>query len=80
MRGGAGPLLNAPMTDKRLAAGVERIERALARIAAAATDKAPAAEPVAGDNGELAALRAKHDGLKAEVARALDDLDGLVRG
>lgn len=64
------------MAEDRLAAGVDRIERALARIATAAgAPTRPAA-----DAGELEAVRARHEGLKAEVARALDELDALVRG
>ena len=61
------------MSDERIASGVGRIERALARIAAA---KRPA-----GDGGELEALRARHDALRAQVAEAVRELDeALARG
>ena len=76
MRGDAGSLLTFTMADERLAAGVERIERALARIAAAAGVPSTAAR----DTTEIDAIRARHEGLKREVAQVLGELDSLARG
>ncbi len=52
---------------------LSRIERALARIEAAA--RAPAA---AANAAELAALRTRHDRLRAAVQDSLGQLDALI--
>lgn len=62
------------MSDERIAAGVERIERALARIGAAAGRR-----PDAG-NEELETLRARHAALRGEVAAAMRELDEVLAG
>lgn len=63
------------MSDERIAAGVERIERALARIAATA-NAGPITAP--DDTRELDDLRARHAALRDEVAGALRELDEVL--
>jgi len=67
------------MSEERIAAGVERIERALSRIKAAAGR--PASPDTASDTGEFEALRTRHAALRDEVTAALRELDEvLARG
>jgi len=70
------------MSEERIATGVDRIERALARIAAAAGAPAMSAAPApGGDAVEVESLRARHSALREEVAGALRELDEvLARG
>ena len=61
------------MADQRALDAVARIERALARIEAAAARPAPA-----GDNEEQRQLQARHDAMRSRVTGALAQLDSLI--
>ena len=63
-----------PMGDRRALDAIARIERALARIEAAA--RTPAADPA--DPDELAALRDAHRALRARVEGAIGQIDRLL--
>ncbi len=60
----------------------DRCERALTRIAAAAERiEAAARKPRAGgDDGELAALRGRHDRLRTVITQSLAEIDQLIAG
>jgi hypothetical protein len=60
------------MPDPRALAAIDRIERALARIEAAAQPGGP------GDSGELERLRAAHDALRGRVQGAIAQIDRLI--
>lgn len=60
------------MSEERIAAGVERIERALARIRAARAMSAPPAPVV--DEG----LAERHAQLRDEVAESVRELDEVL--
>ena len=63
------------MSDERAAAAIERIDRALARIEAAADRQAsasPAHEP------ELRQLRQAHEALRGRVEGAIAQIDRLL--
>jgi hypothetical protein len=64
------------MADQRALDAVARIERALARIEAAATRPPPAAPE---DSESYRRLRDAHDQLRREVAGAIGQIDGLIR-
>lgn len=63
------------MADPRALAALDRIERALARIEAAAGSAAPAS---AENAGELARLRAAHEALRGRVRGAIAQVDRLI--
>ena len=56
------------MTDERITAAIDRIERALARIDAAA--KAAPRDPT---------LPARHQALRQQVSASLAEIDGLIK-
>jgi hypothetical protein len=60
------------MEDRRALNALARIERAVARIEAAAAKRARA------ENAELEALRVAHGRLRERVERAVGDLDDLL--
>jgi hypothetical protein len=62
------------MADERAAAALERIERALARVEAAA---AKPAKKGAGE-GELLELREVHRALRGKVESAIAQIDRLI--
>jgi hypothetical protein len=59
---------------------VGRIDRALARIEAAATSpaSAPAMPPAMDDDGRAAALEAAHGALRARVESAISQIDRVI--
>ncbi|MDB5699116.1 MAG: hypothetical protein JWN69_1920 [Alphaproteobacteria bacterium] len=61
------------MTDERALAAVDRVERALARIEAAA-EKVPATR----DDSDLRELREVHQALRGKVEGAISQLDRLL--
>ena len=61
------------MADQRALDAVARIERALARIEAAAARPAPS-----GDDEEHHRLQARHDAMRSRVTGALAQLDALI--
>ena len=63
------------MTDARAIDAIRRIERAVARIEAAAATPAPAADenPV-----EFERLRQAHDALRRQVAGAIGQIDRMI--
>ncbi len=61
------------MASERAVQAMERIERAIARIEAAAGQ--PAAS---GDDGELERLRSAHQALRGQVEGAIAQLDRLL--
>lgn len=63
------------MSEDRLILAIGRMERALARVEAAAGRTPPA--PV-GDDDAFRALAAKHDKLKSNVDAAIAALDGII--
>jgi poly(3-hydroxybutyrate) depolymerase len=65
----------ARVMGQRAMAALERIERALARIEAAA-DRPPAAGPAEGDDR----LREAHATLRARVEEAVAQIDRLLEG
>jgi len=60
------------MRDERLEQTVQRIERALARIAAAADSQVAAREPSDGE------LLARHEDMRSKVRAQLDRLDQVI--
>ncbi len=64
------------MADQRALDAVSRIERALARIEAAASRTAPVADPQ--DSADYRRLDAAHEALRAQVAGAIGEIDRLV--
>ena len=64
------------MADQRALDAASRIERALARIEAAASR--PAAAPDPADSDMYRRLSAAHDSLRAEVADVIGEIDRLV--
>jgi len=65
------------MADARALDAVRRIERALARIEAAASRPAAAA-PDAPSPAEFDRLRQAHDALRREVAGAIGEIDRMI--
>ena len=66
------------MADQRALDAVARIERALARIEAAATRPAPPL-PVHEESESFRRLRDAHDALRRQVAGAIGQIDELIR-
>jgi chromosome segregation ATPase len=64
------------MVDQRAQDAVSRIERALARIEAAAQRPAPAPPGVPSEDFER--LREAHDALRRQVIGAIGQLDDLI--
>jgi hypothetical protein len=62
------------MSDERALAAIDRIERALARIEAAAERPPPAPR----DDGALRQLREVHEALRGRVEAAIGQIDGLL--
>lgn len=62
------------MTSERAIEAMERIERAIARIEAAAAAPRPAAR----DDGELEQLREAHQALRGHVEGAIAQIDRLL--
>jgi hypothetical protein len=65
------------MSDERSSFALSRIERALARIEAAASRPAPAPPP-APDTDELERLRAAHLALRERVGEVIGQIDALI--
>ena len=65
------------MADERALAAIRRIERALARIEAAASR--PAEAPAAADSEELERLREAHRLLRQRVTGAIGQIDQLLQ-
>ena len=65
------------MADLRALDAVRRIERALARIEAAASRPAPAA-PAGEAPEEFERLREAHDALRRQVAGAIGQIDRMI--
>jgi hypothetical protein len=61
------------MADQRALDAVARIERALARIEAAAVQPAPA-----GESEEHRQLQVRHEAMRSRVSGALAQLDALI--
>ena len=67
------------MADDRALAALRRLERALARIEAAADRPAPAPAPTASAASEdYARLKEAHDSLRRRVAGAIGQIDQLI--
>jgi hypothetical protein len=64
------------MGEERAGIAIARIERALARIEAAAGRFAPA--PAAPDDSAIAELREAHQALRGRVEGAIAQIDGLL--
>lgn len=64
------------MGDERVIDLVGRIDRALARIEAAATSPAPAT--ALADDGRAAALEEAHNALRARLESAIAQIDRLI--
>ena len=64
------------MADTRALDAVRRIERACARIEAAASARPPSPAPAASD--EFERLREAHDALRRQVAGAIGQIDRLL--
>jgi type IV secretory pathway TrbD component len=60
------------VTDERLAFAIRRLDRALARVEAAATRAAAKPDP------ELARLMQRHERLRARTKEAIASLDRLI--
>ena len=58
---------------------IARIERALARIEAAASRPAPAPSHSSGDSEAAEELRRAHQALRSRVQSAISEIDGLLR-
>jgi hypothetical protein len=67
-----GPRIHRWMADQRALAAIERIERAIARIEAAARPTAPA------DDSELQRVSAAHRALRGRVESAIAQIDRLL--
>lgn len=66
------------MTDQRSLAALARIDAALARIDRIPLHRpAPAPPPVDRNHAELVA---RHDALRAETRKAVEELDGVLGG
>jgi hypothetical protein len=65
------------MGDDRVIELIGRIDRALARIEAAACRPAPAPPPVH-DDGRAAAIEEAHQALRAKVERSISQIDRLI--
>jgi hypothetical protein len=63
------------MGDERVIELIGRIDRALARIEAAAARPAP---PPAHDDGRAAAIEEAHEALRAKVERSISQIDRLI--
>jgi len=63
------------MADQRALAAVRRIERALARVEAAAARSASAPD---GDDQEMERLRSAHEQLRQRVNGAIGQIDALL--
>ena len=64
------------MADQRALDALSRIERALARIEAAATRPAPT--PTLEDSDDFRRLRDAHDSLRQRVAGAIGEIDRMI--
>ena len=64
------------MSDERALEALRRVERALARIEAAASRPAPA--PESAPSEEFERLREAHDSLRRRVAGAIGQIDQLI--
>ena len=64
-----------PMEDQRALKALSRIERAVARIEAAAEARGKTGQA---DQAELEALRTAHGRLRGRVERAIAELDELI--
>ena len=71
---GADHAIRASMPDERALAAIARIERALARIEAAADRHAAAPRP----DGELRELKQVHEALRGKVEGAIAQIDRLI--
>lgn len=67
------------MDDLPVTTALDRIDAALARAEAAARELSAAPAPPA-DDGELSALRARHDALKHAVSSGLRQIDEMLAG
>ncbi|MGQ0559451.1 MAG: hypothetical protein ACT4OE_07685 [Sphingosinicella sp.] len=65
------------MSDQRALDALKRLERALARIEAAASRPAPAPQAAA-DSAEFERLKQAHDRLRQRVAGAIGEIDRLI--
>jgi phage shock protein A len=65
-----------PMLDESALAALDRIERALARVEAAATASSSASGT--GADEELQSLREAHRGLRSRVAGAIGQIDSML--
>ena len=63
------------MGDERVIELIGRIDRALARIEAAASRPAP---PAAQEDGRAAAIEEAHQALRAKVERSISQIDRLI--
>ena len=70
------PCYSSLMADERALEALRRLERALARIEAAASRPAPAAQ--SGPSEEFERLRQAHDSLRRRVAGAIGQIDQLI--
>ena len=66
------------MADQRALDALRRIERALARIDAAAERPPPAPQSSDHSSDEYRQLREAHDGLRRKVAGAIGQIDELL--
>lgn len=64
------------MADQRALDAISRIERALARIEAAATRATPSPAPETSD--DYRRLRDAHDSLRQRVAGAIGEIDRMI--
>jgi len=64
------------MPDERAIQAISRIERALSRIEAAASESAP----VCANDDELLELRQRHQALRDRVQGAVSQIDQLLAG
>jgi hypothetical protein len=65
------------MSEERALAALERIDRALARIEAAAA-RPPAPSPASDAEPELRRLREVHEALRGRVEGAIEQIDRLL--
>ncbi|MDB5693003.1 MAG: hypothetical protein JWO81_2066 [Alphaproteobacteria bacterium] len=78
---GRAMLCEKNMGDERVIDLVGRIDRALARIEAAATSPAPSPASLGdgpADDGRAAALEAAHRALRARIESAISQIDRLI--
>ena len=66
------------MGQERMSQALGRIERAIARIEAAAAGAT--AQPPSGDAAEVEALREAHEALRGKVQGAIAQIDRLLEG